>query len=89
MEPCLFGGPPRQSFFDAEGLETRELPSTLSESARRAVEATEVQEAQQLRVAELRCGKSTVHGWGLFAGDLMKGDLKEADIDIHMHGDIV
>ena len=35
----------RNSYFDADGLEQRDLPTGLSDSARRAIEATEVEEA--------------------------------------------
>eukprot|EP00438_Fugacium_kawagutii_P022042 Skav220153 [mRNA] locus=scaffold564:39495:54090:+ [translate_table: standard] len=66
----------RKSYFDADGLQQRDLPDGLSESARRAIEATEVDEAPQLRVSEILCGKSTVHGWGLFAGrDFQQGEV--------------
>ena len=58
-----------QSFFEADGA-PRKAPEGLSESALRAIEATEVKEERQLVVAELRCQRSTVHGWGLFAGAL-------------------
>ena len=37
----------RKSYFDADGIEKRELPGDLSDSARRAIEATEVEEAMK------------------------------------------
>eukprot|EP00434_Breviolum_minutum_P017136 symbB.v1.2.015123.t1/scaffold1122.1/size136700/7 len=65
-----------KSYFDADGIEKRELPGDLSDSARRAIEATEVEEETELKVSEIVCGKSTVHGWGLFAGrDFEQGEL--------------
>ncbi|CAJ1402206.1 unnamed protein product [Effrenium voratum] len=65
-----------KSFFDAETLEQREMPSTLSDSARKAIEATEVDQNPRLAVREIYCARSTVHGWGLFAGrDFQKGEL--------------
>ena len=39
----------RKSYFDADGIEKRELPGDLSDSARRAIEATEVEEAMNGR----------------------------------------
>ena len=37
----------RKSYFDADGIEKRELPGDLSDSARRAIEATEVEEVSR------------------------------------------
>ncbi|CAK9013126.1 unnamed protein product [Durusdinium trenchii] len=65
-----------KSYFDADDIEDRELPDQLSESARLAIKATEVEEVPMLKVSEIFCGKSTVHGWGLFAGrDFEQGEI--------------
>ena len=48
----------------------------LSESARRAVQATEVEQASKLEMSDIYCAPSTVHGWGVFAGrDFRRGEI--------------
>ena len=44
---CRWPRRKRKSYFDADGLEQRDLPGGLSASARKAIEATEVEEARR------------------------------------------
>ena len=66
-KPVEAGSLRRESFFDADNVTQREMVG-LSESARRAIEATEVEQAKQLVMSDIYCAPSTVHGWGVFAG---------------------